>query len=100
MVLFMKCVPWFLIKTLGHPNLVITYSNEKCVAVSALQYFTGATSAHLVRYSIAVIMYLSIILLVGGLIGPTKSIAPLSNSLNVTCGLSGISSLLLGLPTL
>jgi hypothetical protein len=62
-----------LIKTLGHPNLVITCSNKKCAVVLALQYLTGATSAHLVRYSIMVIMYLAPILLTGGLIGPTKS---------------------------
>jgi len=96
----MKCVPWLLIKTLGHLNLVITYSNEKRVVVSALQYFTGAASAHLVRYFVMVIMYLDHVLLVGGLIGPTKSIAHLSNACNVTCGCNGISSLLFGLPTL
>jgi hypothetical protein len=86
--------------SLGHPNLVITCSNKKCVVVSALQYFTGAASTHLVKYFVAVIMYLAPILLAGGLIGPTKSIAHLSNACNVTCGRSGISSLLLGLPTL
>jgi hypothetical protein len=83
MVLFMKCVPWSLIKTLGHPNLVITCSNKKCAVVSALQSFTGAASTHLVRYSIAVMMYLAPVLLAGGLIGPTKSIAHLSNACNV-----------------
>jgi hypothetical protein len=100
MVLLMKCVPWSLIKTLGHPKLVITYSNKKCAVVSVLQSFNGAASTHLVRYSVAVIMYLAPVLLVGGLMGPTKSIAHLSNSCNVTCGRSGISSLRLGLPTL
>jgi hypothetical protein len=80
MVLFMKCVPWSLIKILGHPNLVITCSNRKCAVVSALQYFTGAASTHLVRYSIMVIIYLTPVLLAGGLMGPTKSITHLSNA--------------------
>jgi hypothetical protein len=100
MVLFMKCVPCSLIKNLGHPNQVITCSNKKCVIVFALQSFTGATYAHLVRYSVAVIMYLASILFVGGLIGPTNSISHLSNAHNFIYGLNGISSLLLGLPTL
>jgi hypothetical protein len=78
----------------------MTCSNKKCAVVSVLHSFTGADSAHLVRYFIAVMMYLAPVLLVGGLLGPTKSIAHLSNSSNVTCGRSGISSLLLGLPTL
>jgi hypothetical protein len=100
MVMFMKCVPWSLIKTLGHPNLVITYSNKKCEVVSMLQSFTGVDFAHLVRYLVVMIMYLTPVLLAGGLIGPTKSFSHFSNSCNVTFGHSGISSLLLGLPTL
>jgi hypothetical protein len=100
MVLFMKCMPWFLIKTLQHPSLVITCSNKKCAMVSALQSFTGMDSAHIVMYSITVMMYISPILLANGLISPTKSIAHLSNACNFTCGRSIISSLLLGLPTL
>ena len=79
---------------------MITFSNKKCVVVSALQSFTGAASFHLVKYSVAVIMYLVPVLFVGGLIGPTKSIAHLSNACNVIYGISGISSLLLGLPAL
>jgi hypothetical protein len=81
----MKCVPWSLINTLGHPNIVITFSNKKGAVVSALQYFTSADSAHLVRYFVVLIMYLSPVLLVGVLIGPTKSIAHFSNTYNVTC---------------
>jgi hypothetical protein len=100
MVLFMKCVPWSLIKTLGHPNRVITCSNKKCVVVFALQSFTGAAFAHLVRYFVVVIMYLASILFDGGLIGPTKSIFHLSNSWSFTHVHNDISSLLLGLPTL
>jgi hypothetical protein len=79
---------------------VITCLNRKCDVVPSLQSFTGATYAHLVRYYVAVIMYLAPVLFVGGLIGPTKSIYHLSNTFNVTCGCNGISSLLLGLPTL
>jgi hypothetical protein len=63
---------------------VITCSNKKCVDVSLLQSFIGMTFAHLVRYSIAMIMYLDPILFDGGLIGPTKSISHLSNSCNDT----------------
>ena len=100
MVLFMKSVLWSLIKTLGHPNLVITCSNKKCASVSALQSFTGVALAHLVRYYVAVMMYLALVLLAGGLIGPTNSIAHLSNACSVTCGHNDISSLMLGLPTL
>jgi ABC-type polysaccharide/polyol phosphate export permease len=64
----MKCVPCSLIKTLGHPNLVITCSNRKCVVVSTLQSFTGVASAHLVSYSVAVIMYLAPVLFSDGLV--------------------------------
>jgi hypothetical protein len=82
------------------PKQVITCSSRKCVAIFALQSFTGAASTHLVRYSVAVIMYLYPILFASGLIGPTKSIAHLSNACNVTCGCNDILSLLLGFPTL
>jgi hypothetical protein len=80
MVLLIKWVPWSLIKILGHPNLVITYSNKKCVVVSALQSLTGVASAHLVKYFVAVMMYLAPDLLVGGLIGLKKYISHLSNT--------------------
>jgi hypothetical protein len=69
---------------LGHPNLVITCSNRKCVVVSNLQYFTVVVLAHLVKYSSIIMIYLTLDLLVGGLIGPTKSISHLSNTLRVT----------------
>jgi hypothetical protein len=75
-------------------------SNKKCVVVSALQSFTGASYAHLVKYLVALIMYLAPDLFVGGLIGPTKSIAHLLNTCKVSCGLRGISYLLFGFPTL
>ena len=79
---------------------MITCSNKKCVVVSVLQSFSGATSSHLVKYSVVVMIYLDPDLFSSGLIGPTKSISHLSNACNVTCGRSGILSLLLGLPTL
>ena len=99
MVLLMKWVPWSLIRTLGHPNLMITCSNRKFIIVFALQSFTIVASSHLVSYSFVVIIYLAPDLLVCGLIVPTKSIAHLSNTLRVTWGFRGISSLLDGFPT-
>ena len=99
MVLLMKCTPWSLIKILGHSNIVITCLKRMWVVVSMLQSFIGAASAHLVKYSAAVIIYLAPVLLVGGLMGPTNSISHFSNVWSVTCGHSGISSLLLGFPT-
>ena len=95
-----EVVPCSLIKTLGHPNIVITCSNKKCVDVSMLQSFTGVASTHIVKYSIGVMMYLAPILFVGGLIGPTKSISHLYNNFNATYGHNGISSLLEGFSTL
>jgi len=54
----------------------------------------------MVKYSIAVMMYLSLDLIVCGLIGPKKHISHFSNTRRVTWGIRGISSLLLGFPTL
>jgi hypothetical protein len=93
-------VPWSLIKILRHLNLMITFSNKKFVAFLALQSLAGVNSSHLVRYYVTTMMQLSLDHFVGGLIGPTKCMAHLSNTFKVTCGLRGISSLLLGLPTL
>jgi hypothetical protein len=81
-------------------NIVITCSNRKCVFVSALQSFTGVSSAHLVKYYVLVMIYLAPNLLAGGLIGPTKFIAHFLNTCKVTCCLRGILSRLLGFPTL
>jgi hypothetical protein len=74
-------------------------SNIKSVAVVALQSFTALASAHLVRYSVAVIMYRAPVHFPGGFIGPTKSMAHFSNSYRVICGANGISSLRDGFPT-
>jgi hypothetical protein len=80
--------------------MVITYSNRKCVVVSTLQSLTSASFAHIVKYFFTVMIYLDPNIFVGGLIGPVNSISHLSNNYKVTCGLRGISSLLLGFPTL
>jgi hypothetical protein len=60
----------------------------------------GVASSHLVKYFVIAMIYLAPDLFAGGWIGPTKSIAHLSNTYKVTCGLRGISYLLLGLPIL
>jgi hypothetical protein len=44
--------------------------------VVALHSLTALASAHLVKYFVAVMMYPAPVRLPGGLIGPTKSIAP------------------------
>jgi hypothetical protein len=79
-------VPWSLIEILGHPNLVITFSNKKCVVFSMLQYFTSVASADVVKYSVMVIRYLAPKIFVGGLIGPIKYISHSLNIWKVTCG--------------
>jgi hypothetical protein len=84
----------------GNPNLVIAFSNRNHVVVSTVQSITSVASTHLVKYSVAVMMYLSPNLLNYGLIGPTNSMDHLSNYCNVTCGFNGISSHLDGFPTL
>ena len=68
----------------GHLNHVTTLSNINYTAISVVQFVTSVVYAHLVKYSIAVIMYLSRDPLVDGLIGFTRSIAHLSNDFNVT----------------
>ena len=83
----------------GHPNLLMMFSKMNCAAVVASQFLTSFTSAHLVRYSIPMMMYLAPVHFPGGLVGPTKSIAHFSNACNIIYGRSGISSLLKGFPT-
>jgi hypothetical protein len=75
-------------------------SNMKCTVVVALQYLTALSSAHLVKYYVAVIMYLAPVHFPGGFIGPTKSMAHFSNACKVSYDAKGISSLLDGFPTL
>jgi hypothetical protein len=76
------------------------FLNKKCAIVSVLQSITGVTCTQQVRYSVDVIMYLSLDRLAGGLINPMNSMDHLSKTCNVTCGFNGISSLLEGFPTL
>jgi hypothetical protein len=83
-----------------HPNHVTTFSNINLATVSVVQYVTVVASTHMVKYFVAMIRYLARDLLVGGLIGPTKSIACLSNACSITYGCKGISSLMDGFPTL
>ena len=80
--------------------MLIMFSKINYAAVAASQFLTAFASAHWVRYSVAVMMYLAPVRFPGGLIGPTKSIAHLSNARSVICGHNGISSLLEGFPTL
>jgi hypothetical protein len=65
-----------------------------------MQSLTGVALAHLVKYYVVVIISMAPDLLASVLIGPTKHISHLSNTCKLTCGLSGISSLLDGFPTL
>jgi hypothetical protein len=71
-----------------------------CTAIAALQSLTTFSFAHLVKYSIVVIIYLALVHLLGGLIGPTNSMAHFSNTCNVNCHAKGISYLREGFPTL
>jgi len=100
MVLLIKLVPWSLINILGHPNMVINFSNKKCVDVSTLQSLNGASFSHLVKYSATIMIYLATEIFAGESIGPTNSIYHFSNTCRVNCGLRGISSLFLGFLTL
>jgi hypothetical protein len=84
----------------GHSNHVTTLSNRNHAVVFVVQFVTGVSFSDLVKYLVAVIMYLAPDLLIDGLIGPTKSMSHLSNSCNVTYGCKGIPSLLDGFPTL
>jgi len=93
---FRKWEPWSVIKIFGHSNLDNVYSKINFESVSALQSLTGCASAHFVKKLVVVIRYYAPILFLGGLMGPTKSIAHLSKACNVTCGTNGISSILEG----
>jgi hypothetical protein len=69
-------------------------SNMNSTIVVALQSLTALASAHLVKYFVAVIIYLALMHLPGGLIGPTKSMAHFSNAYKFILGAKGIASLL------
>jgi hypothetical protein len=91
MVWLRKYVPWLLSNMRGHPNLVTTFANRNCVVVYAMKLENGVASTHLVKYLVGVMMKLAPDVLACGLMGPTKSIALLSNACNITCGFNGIS---------
>jgi hypothetical protein len=73
--------------------------NIKRAAVVALQSLTTLASAHLVKYSVTVIIYLAHVRFPGGFIGPTKSMALFLNACKIIYGANGISSLWDGFPT-
>jgi hypothetical protein len=75
-------------------------SNMKRIAIVSLHSLTSLTLTHLVKYSVAVIMYLAHVRFPGGFIGPTTTMAHFSNSFRVSCGAKGISSLLDDFPTI
>ena len=75
-------------------------SNMNRLVVVALQSLTALASIHMVKYSVVVMMYLAPMRFLGGLIGPTKSMAHFSKACRVNCGAKGIPSLLDGFPTL
>jgi hypothetical protein len=100
MVLLIKCVPLSLIRIFRHPNLVMMSSNMNHATVVALQSLTSLASSHLVKYFVAMIIYLAPVHLPCGFIGPTKSIAHFANAYRVSCAAKGIPSLLGSFPTL
>ena len=75
-------------------------SNMKCTIVLALQSLTVLALTHLVKYYVAMIMYLAPVRFPGGFISPTKSMDHFSNACRVSCGDNVISSLMDGFPTL
>jgi hypothetical protein len=81
-------------------NHVNTLLNRNHATIFKMQSMNGVASSHLVKYYVVVIMYLTLDLLVDGLIGPTKSMTHLLNVCNVSYGCKCISSLLDGFPTL
>jgi hypothetical protein len=66
-----------------HPNLVMISSNMNHVVVVSLQSLSALSSSHLVKYFVTVMMYLSLVCFPSELIGPTKSMAHLSNACKV-----------------
>jgi hypothetical protein len=58
-------------------------SNINCAAVATLQSLNALVSAHLVKYSVAVMIYRAHVCFPVGLMGPTKSIAHFSNACKV-----------------
>jgi hypothetical protein len=63
----------------------------KCATVAALHSLIALASTHLVKYSVAVMMYLAPVHFLGGFMGPMKSMAHFSNACRVNC-LNGLAS--------
>jgi hypothetical protein len=68
-----------LIRIFGNQNMVMISSKMNRAAVAALQSLTSLSSSHLVKYFVALMIYQAHLCFLGGLIGPKKSIAHLSN---------------------
>jgi hypothetical protein len=64
--------------------MVMISLNMNYTIVVALQSLTALYSAHLVKYSVTVMMYLASVHFPRGLIGPMKSISHFSNSYKVS----------------
>jgi hypothetical protein len=75
-------------------------SNIKLATVVSLQSLTALALAHLLRYYVAVIIYLAPVRFPGGFIGTMNSMAHFSNACRVIYSASGILYLLDGFPTL
>jgi hypothetical protein len=72
----------------------------KRATVVSLQSLTSLALAHLVKYYVTMMMYLAPVCFPGVFIGPTKSVAHLSNACRVNFGANGILSLRDGFPAL
>lgn len=68
------------------------------VLVAVVQFLVCTTSAQRVRKFVAVMIYLSPLLHIVGVMGPTKSMANFSNASCDNIVTKGISSLMLGFP--
>jgi hypothetical protein len=75
-------------------------SNMKCAVVVSLQSLTSLSSAHLVKYYVAVTMYLAPVCFPSGFIGPMKLMSHFTNACRVIFGDKCISYFLDGFPTL
>jgi hypothetical protein len=64
--------------------MVMISSKMNHAAIVALQSLNALTSSHMVKYSVAVMMYRALVRLLGGLIGSTKSIAHFSKACKVS----------------
>ncbi len=54
---FKKCLPLSLMRILGQPNLVMTFSYKNVVVVLVSSTLTALASTHFVRYYVVTMMY-------------------------------------------